>query len=390
MQTWIMAGLASLIVVVILLTGNADPPAPSTTFVPQQGQPAPVAPEQIRTFQRELGDRERRLEPPPEPSPFVATVADSPPPARPAVTDPLADERRRREYDSLFADNVAYTTRAGAAPPPTREDALGQTPRLPLPSPQELAAFQQAVERQGSAGEAGSAAHPRRDVDPARQTTPEADTARTPSSATDPSAEETGGYRILEGTVIEAVLLNRLDGTFSGPVTCVVTTPVYSQDRQVVVIPRGARLLGSVMPVQGWGDTRLAVSFHRLLLPTGRTVSLEQFQGLNQVGETGLRDRVDRHYLQVFGASVAVGALAGLGQWGTRGGFNESFGDASRQSAGASLAASAARIMDRYLNVLPTITIREGHRTKVYLTNDLTLPLFAVVHEGMPAHGGVS
>ena len=64
------------------------------------------------------------------------------------------------------------------------------------------------------------------------------------------------------------MLLNRLDGTFSGPVTCLVTTPVYSHDRQAVVIPPGARLLGSVAPVQGWGDARLAVSFHRLVLPT--------------------------------------------------------------------------------------------------------------------------
>jgi type IV secretory pathway VirB10-like protein len=27
--------------------------------------------------------------------------------------------------------------------------------------------------------------------------------------------------------------------------------------------------------------------------------------------------------------------------------------------------------------VLPTITIREGHRIKVYLTNDLDLPVYA-------------
>jgi type IV secretion system protein TrbI len=186
------------------------------------------------------------------------------------------------------------------------------------------------------------------------------------------------------------VLLNRLDGTFSGPVTCLVTSPVYSQDRHVIVIPAGARVLGSAAPVEGWGDTRLAIRFHRLVLPNGGVITLDAFHGLNQVGETGLRDQVDRHYVQVFGASVAVGAIAGLAQWGTRGGFNASFGDASRQSAGGSLADSTARILDRYLNVLPTVTIREGHRIKVYLTNDLTLPAVGAVPDRASTHGGVS
>ena len=177
--------------------------------------------------------------------------------------------------------------------------------------------------------------------------------------------------------MLETVLLNRLDGTFSGPVAAMVTTPVYSEDRQTVLIPAGARVLGEVSPVQTWGDARLAVSFHRLLLPNGDTVSLDRFRGLNQIGETGLQDEVNRHYLRVFGASVAVGALSGLAQWGTRGGFNGDIEDASRQSAGASLATSTGRILDRYLNVLPTITIREGHRIKVYLTNDVFLPAYS-------------
>jgi type IV secretion system protein VirB10 len=155
-----------------------------------------------------------------------------------------------------------------------------------------------------------------------------------------------------------------------------VTGPVYSHDRQALVIPAGARVLGSAAPVQGWGDRRLAVRFHRLLFPDGRSVTLESVTGLNQVGETGLSDEVDRHYLQVFGASLAIGAISGLAQFGSRGGYDMTATDASRQAAGTSLATSTARVLDRYLNVLPTITIREGHRVKVVLTNDLHLPAY--------------
>ena len=88
---------------------------------------------------------------------------------------------------------------------------------------------------------------------------------------------------------------------------------------------------------------------------------------------SGLRDDVNRHYLQVFGASLAIGAISGLAQYNTRAGVDYTFGDAYRQAAGASLATSASRVLDRYLNVLPTITIREGFRIKVYLTNDVEL-----------------
>jgi type IV secretion system protein VirB10 len=171
-------------------------------------------------------------------------------------------------------------------------------------------------------------------------------------------------------------LLNRLDGTFAGPVDCLVTTPVYSQDRQAILIPAGARALGAAAPVQAWGDSRLAVSFHRLVMPDGHTYSLDQFKGLDQIGETGLKDEGNRHYWQVFGASAAIGALSGLAQYNTRGVDANSFSDTYRQAAGASLASSSTRILDRFLNVLPTVTIREGFRIKVYLTNDLDLPVY--------------
>jgi type IV secretion system protein VirB10 len=112
-------------------------------------------------------------------------------------------------------------------------------------------------------------------------------------------------------------------------------------------------------------------------MPDGHTYSLDRFKGLDQIGETGVSDDVNRHYAQVFGASLAIGAISGLAQYGTRGGFNASFGDTYRQAEGASLATSTSRVLDRYLNVLPTITIREGFRLKVYLTNDLDLPAYA-------------
>ena len=111
-------------------------------------------------------------------------------------------------------------------------------------------------------------------------------------------------------------------------------------------------------------------------MPNGVTYSLDQFAGLNERGDAGLKDLVDRHYLQLFGASIAIGTLSGLAQYATRSGASGtySFSDAYGQGVGGSLAASGGRILDRFLNVLPTVTIQEGHRIKIYLTSDLDLP----------------
>jgi type IV secretion system protein VirB10 len=171
---------------------------------------------------------------------------------------------------------------------------------------------------------------------------------------------------LLEGTVIDAVLTNRLDGASAAPVNCLVTNPVYSHSGQHIVIPAGARVLGRTTPVQSLGETRLAVSFHRLVLPDGSTYPLDQFMGLNQIGDSGLRDRVNQHYLSTFGAAAAVGLITGLSQFVGTAGFGRA--DATGQAS--------AQVMQRFLNRLPTITIREGHRVKVDLTSDIELPAY--------------
>jgi hypothetical protein len=116
-------------------------------------------------------------------------------------------------------------------------------------------------------------------------------------------------YVLFEGTVLETLLINRLNGTFTGPVNCLVTTDLYSHDRQHVLVPAGSRVLGESKKVDAIGQQRLAVFFHRLVMPDGYSVTLDEFKGLNQIGETALRDKVNNHYLQIFGASLAIGTL---------------------------------------------------------------------------------
>ena len=197
-----------------------------------------------------------------------------------------------------------------------------------------------------------------------------------PVAAERPSAREPGRWigpadppgweRIHEGSFLEAVLVTQLSGEFPGPVLAMVSAPLYSADRQRVLIPRGSRVVGTARAVQTQDQSRLAVAFHRLLLPDGSWIDLE-FTGLNQVGESGLRDRVDRHYLSTFAAAGAVGALSGLTLAGA-----SPYG--LRAGVGQGLGGSATSMLDRYLNRMPEITIRAGHRLRIWLTADVLVP----------------
>ena len=180
------------------------------------------------------------------------------------------------------------------------------------------------------------------------------------------SADPPGWERIYEGSFLEGVLLTQLTGDFPGPVLAMVSVPFYSADRQRILIPRGARVVGTARAVQDPDQSRLAVAFHRLLLPDGSWIDLE-FTGLNQAGEGALRDQVDRHYFSTFAAAGAVGVVSGLALAG-----GSPFG--LRAGVGQGLGQSATSVLDRFLNRLPTITIRVGHRLRIWFTSDVLVP----------------
>ena len=179
-----------------------------------------------------------------------------------------------------------------------------------------------------------------------------------------------------EDTILEAVLTNRLSGSFSGPVNAMVTTNVYSPDRHLLLIPQGSRVLGEARRVTEQQQQRLAISFHRLLMQDGYSVNLDQFPGLDQVGATGMKDQVNHHYLSVFGTSIALGVLAGFSQFGTGSTLTANGTDVYRQGVASQLSQNSTTLLSRELNRLPDVTIREGQRLRIMLTKDLSLPAY--------------
>jgi type IV secretion system protein TrbI len=397
-QTWLMMGLALGVLAIIVFAGH---PAPATRPASPGVATTALAPspERLRDYQdrlRLLDERARQQATSPNDPRATATprsVYNDPPAAATPAADPLQEDRKRRAYESLFASNVVMTRRPDGQQlmaPQGRSPRLAPVPVNPeapptAPSIDDVAdAVVRATTRY--AGANPSASMPPTDRNAAGTTSAAPANTTSETSTTTPRLAATGPitstgplHRILEGTVIDTVLTNRLDGSAAAPVNCLVTNAVYSHEGQYVVIPAGSRVLGETKPVQTVGDTRLAVAFTRLALPDGRTYPLDHFMGLNEIGDAGLRDQVNQHYKATFGASAAVGLISGFAQSLSTAAFSRGSGDRTviiAGNVGDATSQATAQSMNRFLNRLPTVTIREGHRVKVYLTSDLELPAY--------------
>jgi type IV secretory pathway VirB10-like protein len=422
-QSLVIIGVAVLMILIMWLTGGGKKAALAPT--PATPPPPPITPtdtSKVEAFRQAIQAEQQQAmearqpqpgtspaapenslpahsyEPLPGQTPAYPVVSPSGmtvPPARQAASqpapDPIKADEKRREYQSLFASNVALTYRNGEAAEKLSGSPVQSPFGGPGPAPGEPPTLSQAQAWRDAAAlaamgpplpwtqppqshSATTTVKPTPDASPSMA---KSDAAPVNPGAPPPSRFNSSRgkkYVLFEGTIIPTVLMNRLKGSFAGPVNCLVTHDVYSHDRQHVLIPAGSRVLGEADRVNAFGQERLAVFFHRLIMPDGYSVSLDQFKGLDQEGATALHDKVNNHYTKIFGASLAVGLLGGISGLGTAPILSQSYLDQMRMGFGESMAMTGEQIMNRFLNLMPTITIREGTRVEVYLSNDLLLP----------------
>jgi type IV secretion system protein VirB10 len=183
-------------------------------------------------------------------------------------------------------------------------------------------------------------------------------------------------YRIFEGTVLEGVVTNHIDGGFSGPILVMLTTDYYSHDHQQLLMPQGTRLIGTVQSVGNAQQRKMFVTFHRAVCPDGFSLDFDKYIGLDQIGTTGLATKTDHGYLMAFGAAAAIGGLGGLAQIGNNGSVftpsTEIRNGISEQSA-----AEGEQVLNHFLDRLPVITLKEGSRARVYIGRDILIPSYA-------------
>ena len=183
-------------------------------------------------------------------------------------------------------------------------------------------------------------------------------------------------YRVFEGTVLEGVVTNHIDGGLSGPILVMLTTDYYSHDHQQLLMPQGTRLIGTVQSVGSQGQRKLMVSFHRAVCPDGFSLELDKYAGLDQVGTTGLATHVDNHIFSSFAAAAAIGGLGGLAQIGNSASILSPSAEI-RDGISAQTSQESEQILNHFLNRLPVITVKEGSRARVYIGTDILIPSYA-------------
>lgn len=367
-QGYVVAGLAVLILMAVMFSKNHPQPAAKMTPPATGAVPTDVNQRKIQELEQDLSAEQRQAAAqragavtpstgtttainPAHPG-VTSPASQLPPPAAPQPAelphDAIADAEKELAFKARFASNLVAPN-DGAARPSVAGDApsgadAARSANLPLAPAAQVASAVAPTTNKRAPGVNVNSAHGQ-------------------------------PFVVFEGTTIDTVLVNRLDGEFAGPVKVMVTNPVYSQDRQHMLIPEGTFILGDVQKVGGLGQKRLAVTFHRMLMPDGYSVDLDQFHGLDQAGATGLKDKVNNHYFEIFGASIALGVIAGAAEaTNTNQGYNESGPQAYKTGIASSLSQSGSNALDRFINIPSAITIREGHRIKVYITEDMLLP----------------
>jgi type IV secretory pathway VirB10-like protein len=205
---------------------------------------------------------------------------------------------------------------------------------------------------------------------------PKADAKADPMTGYDFDAHQGRLYRVFEGTVLEGVVTNHIDGGLSGPILIMLTTDYYSHDHQQLLMPQGTRLIGTVQSVGNAQQRKMFVTFHRAVCPDGFSLDFDKYIGLDPLGTTGVATNVNHGYLQAFAAAAAVGGLGGLAQIGNNGSVlspsTEIRNGISEQSA-----EEGEQVLNHFLNRLPVITLKEGSRARVYVGRDILIPSYA-------------
>ena len=182
-------------------------------------------------------------------------------------------------------------------------------------------------------------------------------------------------HRILAGTVLQGVTKNGIEGSYSGPVVVQISEPVYSQDRSELIMKAGSVLIGTAKSVNSQWQSRIDTRFRRLIMPDGWSQGLQDLPGLSQRGEMGITGKVDRHYGQTFGAALLIGAVSGLSQIGnSTSGFGYDPGVSIRNGISQGTAQNAGRLLDKFAERSPSISIPPGQRVSLILDDDILLP----------------
>ncbi|WP_285538239.1 TrbI/VirB10 family protein [Brucella sp. NBRC 12950] len=204
--------------------------------------------------------------------------------------------------------------------------------------------------------------------------TPEADVylRRQRTNAIAPSLE------VKAGTVIPGVMISGINSDLPGTIIAQVRQDVYdSATGGNLLIPAGAKLIGTYDSSLTLGQQRALVVWQRIIYPDSSSLSLGNMPGTDMGGYAGFNDKVNNHYMRIFSSGLLLSAFSAgiqLSQPQARHGDNISASQIIAGSLGQQLGQIGMQMAQRNMNIQPTIEIRPGYQFNVMVTKDIILP----------------
>jgi type IV secretion system protein VirB10 len=196
------------------------------------------------------------------------------------------------------------------------------------------------------------------------------------TTSPDRVAAPASSHVVQAGNIIPASLISGIRSDLPGQITAQVTENVYdSPTGRFLLIPQGTRLIGIYDSQVAFGQSRVLLVWTRLIMPNGRSIVLERQPGADTSGYAGLEDEVDNHWGALFKAAL-LSTLLGVGSelGSTTGtGSNSDVITALRRGSSDSLNQTGQKVVQRNLNIQPTLTIRPGFPVRVIVNRDLVL-----------------
>lgn len=179
-------------------------------------------------------------------------------------------------------------------------------------------------------------------------------------------------YVLLAGSVIPAALITGIRSDLPGQITAQVTQNVYdSPTGRILLIPQGSRLIGEYDSAVSAGQNRVLLAWDRLILPGGRSILLDRQPGADASGMAGLQDRTNYHWGNMLKAAM-VSTLLGVGTQLVANG-DDDLTRALRYGTQDTINQTGQQLVQRQVQIPPTLTVRPGYPLTVIVTRDLVL-----------------
>ena len=180
-------------------------------------------------------------------------------------------------------------------------------------------------------------------------------------------------FEVMAGTVIPASLITGVNSDLPGTVIAQVTQNVYdSVTGHYILIPQGAKLIGRYDSVIAFGQSRALLVWSRIIYPDGASIVIDNMPASDGAGYSGLADKVDFHTFRLL-KGVVLSTLLGVGTELSFGDNESDLVRAFREAAQNSANQSGQKLVQRNLDIQPTIKVRPGWPLRVIVHKDLVL-----------------